>query len=525
MNKPLPILSLLPRATPGESPTLYADRLGQWYGQTISESHRKFHGHYLTPPSIAAFMGQLACQRGAAARDVVRILDPAAGSGTLAAAACQALGESSRRPSRIELVAYEIDPGLESVLGACFDHLRHCLANRGIELLTRVEMRDFILANSGVLEGELLPSAESPFDAVICNPPYFKIPKADPRAQACRAVVHGQPNIYGLFMAVSAALLQDKGKLVFITPRSFASGPYFQRLRETFFDLVRPTDMHVFASRTDAFDDVLQETVITCALRQDGWGKGRKAYDVRISSSTGADDIAASSNRTLPIREILRGDCRHRVLYLPANTEQDRIRTLVNAWPGSLHAYGWEVSTGPVVAFRARQFLLDGPAADTIPLLWLQNVTAMTTFWPIGTRKSQYLRTCRESKSIVLPSANYVLLRRFSAKEERRRLTAAPYIAATMPCEKIGFENHLNYIHKPGGSLSLEEIFGLAALLNSRLMDTYFRIGNGNTQVSATELRATPLPALKTLHRIGRQAMANPINAEAIVLAELHHGH
>jgi adenine-specific DNA-methyltransferase len=51
-----------------------------------------------------------------------------------------------------------------------------------------------------------------------------------------------------------------------------------------------------------------------------------------------------------------------------------------------------------------------------------------------------------------------------------------------------------------------DEAWGLSALLNSSLLDTYFRVSSGNTQVSATELRAIPLPPRATLLRIGRHA-------------------
>src|SRR5512135_3734166 len=162
MNKPIPPRKLLPSPILGESPTDYADRLGRWYGQIITEAHRKSQGHYLTPPSIATFMGRLACP-GAA---IVRILDPAAGSGTLAAAACEALAKSGNSPTRIEVVAYEVDPALLPVIEACFGHLSQWLLDRGIELHTRIEIQDFILANAGALEGGLLPASERPFDAV-----------------------------------------------------------------------------------------------------------------------------------------------------------------------------------------------------------------------------------------------------------------------------------------------------------------------------------------------------------------------
>ena len=70
------------------------------------------------------------------------------------------------------------------------------------------------------------------------------------------------------------------------------------------------------------------------------------------------------------------------------------------------------------------------------------------------------------------------------------------------------------------GTLTAEEIFGLAALLNSHLIDAWFRSTNGNTQVSATELRAMPLPPLEAIHAIGREAMHSKSLAELDEMAE-----
>jgi adenine-specific DNA-methyltransferase len=55
--------------------------------------------------------------------------------------------------------------------------------------------------------------------------------------------------------------------------------------------------------------------------------------------------------------------------------------------------------------------------------------------------------------------------------------------------------------------LSAEEACGLAALFNSALIDSYFRTFNGNTQVSATELRAMPLPPLNLIKTLGGLVM------------------
>jgi adenine-specific DNA-methyltransferase len=44
----------------------------------------------------------------------------------------------------------------------------------------------------------------------------------------------------------------------------------------------------------------------------------------------------------------------------------------------------------------------------------------------------------------LVPKAAYVLLKRFSAKEEKRRIVAAIHHAGATPTELLGIENHLN---------------------------------------------------------------------------------
>ena len=74
--------------------------------------------------------------------------------------------------------------------------------------------------------------------------------------------------------------------------------------------------------------------------------------------------------------------------------------------------------------------------------------------------------------------------------------------------ERGGLENHLNYIRGVSRELDEELAYGLSALFNSTFLDRYFRISNGNTQVSATELRAMPLPAERDIRSIGAEAHA-----------------
>lgn len=492
-----------------ERPTRLADKSGAEVLATKLPAQRRAAGLYLTPVEVADFM---AAGVNAAAGSL-RILDPAAGSGTLVCAVIERLALLNSDFRRAELTLYETDPDLQNALATVLDYLKRWAEKRGVTLHVRMERRDFILARGPLLgtARHLFHSEEGEsFDLVVANPPYFKIPKCDPRARAATSVVHGQPNIYSLFMAAGAAMLRQGGEFIFIIPRSFASGPYFRLFRERFFAGVRPTSVHVFGSRREAFgrDDVLQENIILKGVRDDDWQSRDCRFALKISSSIGMADLDGATHRSLPLEDAIRGTGKDRVLRLPILQDEDEAIALVDSWTGSLHQYRMNISTGPVVPFRAAELLRDTeiPARDCVPLIWMNHVHAMRISFPNGVRKPQYIRRTEGANPLLLPNRNYVLLRRFSAKEERRRLVAAPWLKRDSSCQFMGIENHLNYIHRPGEELDEDEAYGLAAILNSQLLDTYFRISSGNTQVSATELRAMPLPSHDKIIRIGRRA-------------------
>jgi adenine-specific DNA-methyltransferase len=56
----------------------------------------------------------------------------------------------------------------------------------------------------------------------------------------------------------------------------------------------------------------------------------------------------------------------------------------------------------------------------------------------------------------------------------------------------------------------------LSEVFNSKLLDIYFRTYNGNTEVSATEIRDMPLPALKTIKMIGKAKMKEDISTSEV---------
>ena len=503
----------VPMPAEGSKPVDYAEALGEAYLWFSKRNHRKSDGHYQTPASIARFMADCSSY----SEPYIRVLDPGSGTGILSAAVCEAAcGGGTVKNLHVD--AYETDPLLADLTRLVLTFSHSWLGQRGVALTFDVRHGDFVLEYASTLEavskangygGNDGPPSE--YGLVISNPPYFKIGKDDPRAVAWASVVHGQPNIYALFMAISAELLSESGKLVYIVPRSFASGPYFRKFREVFFQRVAPTAIHLFESRKDVFKNqtVLQENLVFTGRRRSE-GESVDEGQVLVSHSRATHDLASRRCLLVGLDAVLDPASENRELSIPVCQEDLELVQAVRTWPNTLHSLGLEISTGPVVPFRATSFLMpDANGPSRVPLLWMQHVRPMRTQWPsAGAGKPQWVEVTSESMKLLVEDATYVLMRRFSAKEEKRRLVAAPLIQGALNANVVGLENHLNYIRGVSRELDEELAYGLSALLNSTFLDRYFRISNGNTQVSATELRAMPLPAERDIRSIGAEAHA-----------------
>jgi len=497
-----------------ELPHHYADRLGAEYTGIVSINHKKVNGQFFTPTDIAKFMASLAIP----ASGKLQILDPGCGTGILSIALIEELISRGKKITTIELAAYETDLHLKPFTEAALSYLKKWLAAKGIVFHFTINTEDFILSNINKLTNASLFKSELPhlFDFIIANPPYFKLSKEDERVKKTKGIIGGQTNIYSLFMAMAAKLLNHKGQFLFIVPRSFTSGSYFKEFRKSFFKIVRPKQIHLFNSRKDTFsrDNVLQETLIIKGVSRNN----NQTDEVIISSSHGIKDITQPAIKVYSENKF---SSEENILHLPINDNEESIVELFKSWKGSLNKYNIQISTGPVVAFRSWDYIREHYQNGTVflaPLFWLHNINKMALEWPLlRPNKGQYISIQPESKSMLIPNKNYILLRRFSAKDDKSRLIAAPYFSNYMDSEYIGVENKVNYIYRPNGQLDRNEVVGLCALLNSELFDNYFRIFNGNVNVSATELREMALPPLGTIKEFGnRIILSNNYSTENI---------
>ena len=487
----------------GELPSQFAERVGNAYATYSVQKEKRDKGQFFTPLAISQFMGSLA---RATDSESIRILDPGCGSAILSCSLIEHLVQNNTTLKKINLDLYDTDtvliPYTEIVLGYLSDWLR----SKGVQIDLTIHQEDFILVNHTYISGtNLFNDNIVLYDYIISNPPYFKLAKDDARTQCCASIVDGQTNIYALFMAICSKMLNESGEMIFITPRSFASGRYFQSFRDYLFENTRLCFVHLFNTRKDTFakDDVLQELVIT---RFANSNNGR----ITISHSEGSRDLNDPVIKDYPETDILDPSTSDKVVFLPTDDKDDAILNLFRSWDGNMEKYDIKISTGPVVAFRIYDYITSDEDPDTVPLYWMHNVVKMLADHPVNKKdKGQYIKVAPESMHTLLPNKNYILLRRMSSKDDSSRLVAAPYFGNMAKYKYVGIENKLNYIYRPKGHLRRDETIGLTALLDSDLFDGYFRTFNGNINVSATELRAMPLPPIETIREIGKRIILN----------------
>jgi adenine-specific DNA-methyltransferase len=483
-------------------------------GRRLDVSRRAEMGQYMTPAAAARFMASLF----ETPRATVRLLDAGAGVGSLTAAFVEAVTARRDRPRELSVTAYEVDPLLADYLQATLDLCAAECERSGVRFSGRVVREDFIESGVWMLEGRLLAPARQGFDCAILNPPYRKINSDSRERRLLRRMGLETSNLYAGFLAVAAGLLDRGGELVAITPRSFCNGLYFKPFRKAFLGGMTFRRLHVFEARDRAFgdDEVLQENVVFRAV------KGLDpAAPVVVSSSSGPDeeDVAL---RKVTQQQLVDPKDPDLFIHIVADGLGQGVADRMRAFDSSLEDLGISVSTGRVVDFRARDYLRADPGEGTAPLIYPGHLDGGFVRWPKeGGRKPNGIAAVAETDDLLVGAGHYVLVKRFSAKEEPRRVVAAVFDPARITAPKVGFENHLNYFHERGAGLGPLLAKGLAVYLNSSLVDSYFRQFNGHTQVNATDLRSLKYPARDRLEALGgRVGDAFPAQDEIDSLVE-----
>ena len=460
-------------------PIEFAHELGNNY----LAHHGNHPGCYFTPPRIALLMAnQLPLNLPS-----ITLLDPGSGAGILSAAACQLAGESPD-VSQIHIDAWEQNPTLAQLTLNTLEKAKQWLEPKDILLTFTVTPGDFLLHRR-------LLNHSRPYDAVISNPPYGKLSKTDSLITKDNNFTHGHPNAYTAFMARSVQLLRPKGTAVFLVPRSFTSGSMFQHVRKNLFRCATPTALHLFNSRSDVFKDqgVLQENLLITLTTKDSPNNEGHVLITEIRNSEEPDKTAALE---LSTDLILQPGKHHLPIPIPTTTLDIQNLKRLRRMTQTLNSLGLTASTGKVIIFRHIQHLTNQDTSETtVPLLHIHQVSPMSIDQERTKKgKPTHIHINRDTKHLFIPGSTYILVRRFSPKEQYPRIIAAPLFPNNPANRPIALENHLNYIHSPMIPMDPRLATGLAAYLNSELAQHWAKLHVGNTHIGASDLNALPLP-------------------------------
>ena len=457
---------------------------------SVPKDQRKKYGQFFTNMGTAEFMVSLF--NFDMSKQSINVLDAGAGTGVLSAAVVQRLLDNGYR-GHIHLTCYEID---SQVLPLLEEHMS-MIARQG-DISYTIRNENYITSQHFV-PGSCFKDHENGYDYVIGNPPYLKISKDAEEAKAMPNVCYGAPNLYFLFWAMGIYNLKQGQELVYIVPRSWTSGAYFKKFREYLFSNCVITDIHLFDSRDKVFngDAVLQETIIVKIKKTTAIPE---TINVTTSSTSGFFDIKSfkTSYDTIVAK--------NQFVYLVTNEKEANVLYAINGFHRTLPEIGLKMQTGLIVDFRTREVLRNELEEGAYPLLYSQHIKDGRVIWPLG-REGEVIKTERDG--YLQANSDYLLVKRFTSKEEERRLQCGIYLKQRYSRFKyISTQNKVNFIKCDSPCVT----FGLFVLLNSTFYDSYYRIMNGSTQVNSTEINQMPMPERSIIEEMGRNLMGKELS-------------
>lgn len=462
------------------------------FQKRISKELRKEKGQFFTGREIAEHMSSLI--ENISTEKEIQIADCGAGTGILGFSLIEELKKRNYL-GKIKLDFYENDKEVLEVLKE--NKEIYLIKNSNIEI--NIIEENFILFYENEWKNR---KYEGKYNIIIGNPPYKKLPKSSVESEIMEEIVHGQPNMYFLFMAMSIHLLKENGEMIYIVPRSFTSGAYFKKFREFFLKKMSITNLHIFEIRDKIFkgEKVLQETLIIKAIKK------IQQSEIQITSSQGVNFDCLE--KMLVKKDEMIGRTKEKFILIPTTISDIKLLKDFSQLNETLLSLNLKLKTGKVVDFRVKEYLTDNQTM--IPLIWADNFKKFLIEKKNDLKKKRYLIESEKIKKSIIINKDYLFVKRFTSKEEEKRIQIAIYDRTIFDkSEYIGIENHVNYIETDSEMITKEILYGLFVFFNSTYVDRYYRILNGNTQVNATEFNEIPICNLELIKVMGKEILEN----------------
>jgi len=184
----------------------YATELAEQVNKMTTAEEKKKKGQFFTSDTIAKYMADLSLLN----KKEMSVLDCGSGVGILVAALVDRIINQNLQVS-LTVDLFENDTLVIPFLKQTMEHCAELMSRQGNSFRYRIIEDDFILYHAFLFRDSLfsITNETTSYDLVISNPPYFKVNKNHEYSEILHEYVHGQPNVYFMFMVVAERLLKD----------------------------------------------------------------------------------------------------------------------------------------------------------------------------------------------------------------------------------------------------------------------------------------------------------------------------
>ncbi len=234
------------------------------YIENTPISHRKEHGQFFTPQSVARIMAQWIMSE-----EPKTILDPAFGLGVFYDEVLKI-----KPNNRFHFIGYEIDGNIISYLNGIYKK-----------------------ANLNLYNSDYLEARPGKFDGIICNPPYLRFQKFLNRQDVLPIIekqigkkLTGYSNIASVFLVKALNELNENGKLAFIMPFEFFNTGYGKEIKKSLLDDNLLKQIVIFLNEKEIFPDAIT-TVCLLLCKKD-----KIKEPIKITQIKSEDNLARVLN-------------------------------------------------------------------------------------------------------------------------------------------------------------------------------------------------------------------------------------
>ncbi len=210
--------------------------LEQEYKKVTPLKHRKKFAQFFTPEPVAQLMVDWVLQTP----NLRTLLEPAFGLGIFSRLILN-------KKEDVEIKAFDVDENIINIA-------KHNLNNQK-------NINYF-------LEDYLFNDWKNKYDAIICNPPYFKFHDYENKdtleeiKKRLKIELSGFTNIYTLFLLKSIYQLKENGRIAYIIPSEFLNSNYGQLIKKYLLKTNTLKEIIIFDFNENVFNDALTTSAI-----------------------------------------------------------------------------------------------------------------------------------------------------------------------------------------------------------------------------------------------------------------------